>query len=376
MQEYLALFFFPVCFLCYAGWGAYGRAELFRKQYEDSYYNGIIEIGSIKENDKFWYLTNTPKGMEFFLIDIDAKKTIPAFDQKQLSRLLSPYLGNREPDPYKLPFRQITYNISMDTVTFQLESFNYKLSLKDYSLTRHKVRDSQRNYYWGSVFRENHGLPIKSPDGKNEAYISEGNLWVKDLTTNESRRLSDDGSVYEYYSSNIYWSPDSKKIVCCKYRPGGDRKLFIVSSSPKNKLQPETLTYDYPKPGDALPIRRPVLFLVDEGEKITFDIPNVTEQYDLGSIKWDEGSQFFTFHFNRRGHQQYIIYSGNISGKLFPVVNERADTFIFYSNLYTYWFENSNDLLWISERDGWRHLYLYDVLTGNVKKQLTWELGC
>lgn len=348
----------------------YKRADSFREQYATRYYYGISEIGHINGKHQFWYLTQTPQGMEFFLIDADGRKTRSAFDQQRVAELLSRYSGDEKIDPYKLPFRRIDFNGTIDTLTFRVEMFNYTLALNDYSLTRKPVPERQVDY-WGSVYRENTNRRIKSPDGKKEAYISEGNLWVTDLSTKEHKRLSDDGSEYEYYSSNIYWSPDSKKIVCCNYRPGGDRKLLLVSSSPKDKLQPETITFDYPKPGDALPIRRPVLFIPEEGKQITFDIPNVAEQYDLGSIKWNEDSDFFIFHFNRRGHQQFIVYAGDVTGTLRPVVDERAETFIYYNNLYTYWFKKSNELLWISERDGWRHLYLYDVPTGKVKKQVT-----
>ena len=348
----------------------YKRADSFREKYATRYYYGLSEIGCINGKHLFWYLTQTPKGMEFFLIDADGRKTKSAFDQQRVAELLSDYSDGEKIDPFKLPFRRIDFNGTMDTLTFRVGMFNYMLALNNYSLTRKPVSERQSDY-WGAVYRENANRRIKSPDGKKEAYISEGNLWVTDLSTKEHKRLSDDGTEYEYYSSNIYWSPDSKKIVCCRYRPGGDRKLLLVSSSPKDRVQPEAVTFDYPKPGDALPIRCPVLFIPEEGKQVTFDIPNAAEQYDLGSIKWNGDSDFFTFHFNRRGHQQYTVYAGDSTGRLRTVVDERAETFIYYNNLYAYWFKNGKELLWISERDGWRHLYLYDVPTGKVKKQVT-----
>jgi dienelactone hydrolase len=348
----------------------YSKADAFREKFTEGYYYAIEEIGPIDDNHSFWYSTRTPRGKEFFLIDAEKRTTTPAFDQQKLSEALSRFPDLKEIDPWQLPFRTIRFNKSVDTLSFRLNDFDYRVALGDFSSTRHRVT-GQRNHYWGARQWEKEERKVTSPDGKKVAYISEGNLWVTDLATKESNRLSDDGSPYEYYSSNIYWSPDSKKIVCCRYRPGGDRKLLLVSSSPKDKLQPETITFDYPKPGDALPIRRPVLFIPEEGKQITFDIPNVAEQYDLGSIKWNEDSEFFTFHFNRRGHQHYLIYSADITGHFYPVVDEREDTFIYYNNLYSYWFKNNDELLWISERDGWRHLYLYDVPTGRVKRQVT-----
>jgi dipeptidyl aminopeptidase/acylaminoacyl peptidase len=115
-----------------------------------------------------------------------------------------------------------------------------------------------------------------------------------------------------------------------------------------------------------------VAFLVDEGKAIEFKVPDVEAQFSLDDIKWDKESRYFTFSFNKRGHQQYVIYAGDIStGKLRPVVDEKSQTFVYYNALYQHWFENGKELLWISERDGWRHIYFYDVFTGMVKKQLT-----
>jgi hypothetical protein len=364
------LLFIPLCISAQTIDSLYKRADSFRDQYAAKYYYGISAIDAIEKTDLFWYLTQTPRGMEFRIIDVTGKKTSSAFDQQRVASLLSDFKDLNKIEPYNLPFRSVIFNQSVDTLKFRVENFDYTIALKEYSISREPVRNDQ-NRYWGSVQRENSNRKVKSPDGKREAYISEGNLWVTDLTTEVSKQLSYDGTDYEYYSSDIIWSPDSKKLVSCRYRPGGDRKLLLISSSPKNQLQPLTYSYDYPKPGDALPIRRPVLFIPDEDKQITFDVPNVEQQYSLGRIDWDENSEYFTFHFNRRGHQQYVVYSGDINGRLYPIVDERADTFIYYNKISANWLKKGKELLWVSERDGWSHLYLYDVPSGKVKKQIT-----
>ena len=349
----------------------YRQADSFRNKYSGKYYYGLSDIKPINETHSFWYLTQTPNGNEFFMIDADKKEVYPAFNQQKLASILGK-ISNKDIDPYKLPFRTIEYNKNKDSIYFRIDGIKYNCSLTNYTVNKDKDQTPQNEYYWGGVFKENRKDKVKSPDGKKEAYISEGNLWVTNLETKESKKISNDGSIYEYYSSNIYWSPDSKKIVCCRYRPAETRKLLLISSSPKDQLQPKTEEYDYPKPGDALPIRRPVAFLVDENKSIEFTVPEVEAQFDLGDIRWNKNSDSFSFNFNKRGHQQYVIYAGDIAtGKVRAVVDEKSPTFVYYNMLYQHWFENGNELLWISERDGWRHIYLYDVLSGKVKKQLT-----
>lgn len=347
----------------------YRQADSFREKYATKYYYGISNIKAVPETHRFWYLTQTPSGNEFFIIDADKRTTGQAFDQQKLAASLKA-LNEKEVDAYKLPFRSFNYSKNQDSIYFEIENQNYACCLKDYKIVKSGKKEHPGRY-WGGVYKENSKDKVKSPDGKKEAYIVEGNLWVTDLETKESKKISDDGSSYEYYSSNIHWSPDSKKIVCCKYRPADTRKLLLIASSPSDQLQPKTEEYDYPKPGDALPIRRPVLFFVEEDKKISFDVPNVEQQYNLHSIRWDKSGDFFTFDFNKRGHQQYVVYAGDLDGKLHAVVDEQSKTFVYYNVIYKHWLENTNELLWISERDGWRHLYLIDIQTGNVKKQLT-----
>ncbi|MCL1821412.1 MAG: S9 family peptidase [Prolixibacteraceae bacterium] len=348
----------------------YRKADNFREYYSSMYFYGASGVTPVNDSHKFWYLTQTPRGSEFLIIDGDERAVLAAFDQQRLADSLKIML-RKDVEAYKLPFRTIQCNNNLDTVFFSIDNERYICELKNYSIKKEPARPSPQRPYWSTIFKEDGKGKVRSPDRKKEAYISEGNLWVTDLESGKSRKLSSDGSVFEYYASSIFWSPDSKKIVCCKYRPTENRKVVLISSSPRDQLQPKTEELDYVKPGDALPIRRPVLFLLDEERQIHFDIPNVDEQYELGNIKWDKSSDFFTFDFNRRGHQQFVIYAGDArSGELRKIVDEQSGTFIHYYALYQYWFKSSNELLWISERDGWRHLYLYDTMTGQAKKQL------
>ena len=174
----------------------YKRADSFRERYSTKYYNGISAIEAIEKTDLFWYLMQTPRGMEFMILDAAGKNTKPAFDQQKVASLLSDFEGLKEIKPYKLPFTHIVFNQSIETLKFRIQDFDYTVLLKDYSISREPVRSAQ-NRYWGSVQRENVNRKVKSPDGKKEAYISEGNLWVTDLTTDVSKKLSYDGSDYE-----------------------------------------------------------------------------------------------------------------------------------------------------------------------------------
>ena len=364
----IALLLFPLMLSAQGIEGLYQRADNYTELFTSKYYYGAQNVRAGYRTNLFYYETQTPDGREYFIIDPVTATQEKAFDKERISAELSKFL-NREVDPNNLPIRRV--RPEKDSLFFTINDVDHFMTLADYKIAKSQKQNDYTVYYWGLIDKEDKKATVPSPDGKKEAYISEGNLWVKDIETGERKQLSNDGSPYEYYSSYIYWSPDSRKIVCSKYSPVEYRKLLLIASSPTTQLQPLTEEYEYPKPGDALPVRRPTLLMVETGKIVHFDIPNVEQQYYLDNVRWNKNSDFFTFDFNRRGHQQYVIYAGNLLGELRPVVNEECDTFIYYYSLYQYWFNNSDEMLWISERDGWRHLYLYDVLTGKVKKQLT-----
>lgn len=372
MRKYTILLIFLLSSSLYAQdmKSLYHRADSFAQRYTNKFYYGVSDIAPTADETSFWYITRTPRGQEFFIIDPIKQTTTQAFDHQKLADALTEDIG-KPTEAYKLPFRKISFNKSDNSMYFNIGNDNYTCDLSTYELTK-TTEPQAPPYYWGTVNKEDAKVKVTSPNNKKEAFIREGNLWIRDIETGENKKLSNKGSAYEYYSSNIYWSPDSKMIVCCRYTPVEVRKLLLISSSPKDYLQPVTEEYDYMKPGDPLPIRSPVLFLVDENKAIECEFPEMDKQYSLSHIRWDEKNRFFSFNFNKRGHQQYIIYAVDApSGKLRTVVNEESPTFIYYSRLEQHWLNETNELLWISERDGWRHIYLYDVLTGNVKKQLT-----
>jgi len=80
---------------------------------------------------------------------------------------------------------------------------------------------------------EKAGGPVTSPDSLWVAVIKNSNVYIRNIKTKEEFRLSDDGSDGEFYSTYMRWSPDSKKLMAYKVRPGQEHKIYFVESSPK-----------------------------------------------------------------------------------------------------------------------------------------------
>lgn len=215
---------------------------------------------------------------------------------------------------------------------------------------------------------------VISPDKKWIAYVRDNNVYVCAVDDKEKRgvALSLDGVPGYPYDSRLIWSPDSKKIATLRTRQTTCRRIPLLESAPESQLQPILQWRDYPKPGDVLPISMPVLFDIEQKKQLMLDTRLYENQFALFLTGWRQDSRAFTFEFNQRGHQRYIVGEVNaVDGTIRHLVDEKSSTFICYGDNFRQDLNDGSELLWMSQCDGWRHLYRMDGKTGQVKNQVT-----
>ncbi|HXD23402.1 MAG TPA: DPP IV N-terminal domain-containing protein [Gemmatimonadaceae bacterium] len=222
-----------------------------------------------------------------------------------------------------------------------------------------------------------------SPDGQLVAYIDNFNIWIRPATGGEGHHLSTDGSEGNAYNfQSIVWSPNSQMIAAYRVRPGYHRIVHYVESSPADQLQPKTMERYYQKPGDVLDLQQPSLFHVAAAHEIALDNALFPNPYDLSRIEWRKDSRAFTFEYNQRGHQVYRVLEADANtGAVRSLMTETSKTFIDYRRTnvgladsgrqYRYDLDDGREFIWMSERDGWAHLYMVDGATGAIKNQIT-----
>ena len=234
-----------------------------------------------------------------------------------------------------------------------------------------------------------------SPDGKYEAFVRDHNLWIRDLADRKEYALSFDASSSNTFHADssrlrminmeydapekpatlaeVYWSPDSSHLVAMQTRTVNERRVYMVESSPRDQLQPKLQSYPYLKPGDDVPAPRPRLFSIRDRRELPIDAALFTNPWDIDEVRWSSDSAMFDFLFNQRGHQLLrVVAVDAASGTAKSTVEESSRTFIDYSSkYYNNVLDQSHERIWMSERDGWNHLYLYDTQTGAVKNQIT-----
>ena len=350
----------------------YQRSEALKNKLKDKIYNAPALVNWSKSNQWAWYPIQTPRGKEFIAVNPQTKSRQLAFDHEQLAQKLSE-AAKKKIEPYSLPFSAFTYSKDDKEIEFNSEGFVWTYGLTSNSLRKKEPIRPEDRRYWGAGGNEQNEKPVFSPDSTWTAYVKNYNLYIRSEKTKKETQLSYDGSEGDYYSGYVQWSPDSKKVVSNKIRPNQKHLIYFVRSSPEDQLQPKLESREYLKPGDALPVRRPQLFLVEEQKQLPVDDALFNQQYNISRVEWRKDSRAFTFEYNQRGHQVYRVLEVNAAnGAIRAIVDEQNKTFIDYSGKrYRYDVADGKEVIWASERDGWNHLYLYDGLTGKVKKQIT-----
>jgi dipeptidyl aminopeptidase/acylaminoacyl peptidase len=350
----------------------YQRADSILKL-NDLVYHQINSVNWIDSTSTFWYQVKTREGMAYTMVDAVKATRKPAFDIAKLVEQLNKQSGVKTTTK-SAQFQKLKFDLKANKFQFLFDKKYFTCNLKNYALVKDSVAKTEESRpYWNEGFDELGNKPVTSPDSVWVAFVKNYNVYIRNKKDGKEVQLSFDGSAGDFYSSYFSWSPDSKKLAVNKVRKNEDHFIYFVESSPKSQLQPILQKRNYLKPGDALPIKRPLLFNIETLKQIPVDAQAFENQYELSIPKWNKNSSAFTFDFNQRGHQVFqVVEVDGTSGTVRVIIDERSKTFIDYSGKYfRHDMDKRDEIIWASERDGWNHLYLYDAKTAKVKNQIT-----
>ncbi|MBQ1974055.1 MAG: DPP IV N-terminal domain-containing protein [Paraprevotella sp.] len=365
---------------------AQGTAEDYKRAYSayGKFHSGNVydQASEIRwyGNQTFSYATHTPKGRAYFVGTLkDGKTDIRAVNMDSIAsaisvqmkqnitrshlRLEHVYCDTSNPTTLRFVFRNFHWSV-------EESCSNTPIVKKEHAVEQ--KRNSRRQRHWMEVDDEKNGRPVPSPDGKHVAYIKNDNVYVSDVDGKNERALSNDGTPGNYYSSYLQWSADGRKICGNRIRPAEKRYVYYVESAPRTQLQPILHKQEYAKPGDELRFKVPCVFDVDAGKTITPSTELFSHQYDLRGPRWNKEGTKVVFEYNQRGHQIYrVLEMDATSGAIRTVIEEKSNTFVNYNRYFRHPLKDEREMLWMSERDNWNHLYLYDWEKAKVVKQIT-----
>lgn len=329
-----------------------------------------------EDGKRFVYRKTIADGFAFVAVDpVTLKKSSP-FDAGRLAAAFSAATGDRYSEA-RLPFERFTFVDRGTAILAEMGETPLRCTLTDYVCAAVPAEPRPRDRGFGVVRdlrQPADNRPKVSPDGRLEALVVDDNLTVRPKGGGAPILVSRDGSPGDFHDpESIRWSPDSKKIAGLRVRPGYARYVTRVVSSPEGSVDPQVRTQLYPKPGDAVDLEHPVLFDVAGRRQIAINDTTFPNPYQLSAPEWRKDSASFAFDYDRRGHQDVRIISVDAATCVAHVdVDEPSATFVYADRRFAHDVGGAGrEIIWVSERDGWRHLYLIDARSGRVKHRIT-----
>ena len=261
-----------------------------------------------------------------------------------------------------------------------------------------------------------------SPDGNFAVLLRDHNLWLRDTRSGKEKQITFDGELHYDYASRfegdtgfvsalrmglpykpaMRWSPDSSKFVTYRLDQRKVRELNLIRNVPQDgTMRPVLYSYKYAMPGDAeLPLTELVIYDVISDKLIPVDIPPmerpmtlpISEMGDTAAWSFEGGSLLYTYI--TRDYKKCTVYRIDpCSGTSKVLFTEESDTFLFFDLLFAIgqssaWAsgalredgcilspllasDSADTLLWLSNRDGWYHVYNYSLSDGRLRNRVT-----
>jgi dipeptidyl-peptidase-4 len=302
--------------------------------------------------------------------------------------------------------QQLTPAGSQNPLQFSYYSFSgdeQKVLL--FTNTKRVWRLNSRGDYWmldrksGSLTQLGKTLPSSSlmfakfsPDGNSVAYVSGNNIYVEDLASSKIKPLTTDGSVtlingtfdwaYEEEfdcRDGFRWSPDSKKIAYWQIDASKIRKFFLINNT--DSIYSRVIPIEYPKVGQNPSSCRVGVVNIADARTTWMNLPGDPVQHYLVRVEFIPSTdKLLIQQLNRKQDSSKLFITETATGNSKVIEQESDDAWVDiyqpgnpYSISFTnsfIWLNESAGILWDSEKDGWRHLYVVS-LDGKPEKLVT-----
>ncbi len=326
----------------------------------------------------FWFMTGDLDDRIAHVVDPRTNTIRPLFHVPALRDAYREVAGRKAPRK-GLPFTSFEFVDDTERVArFRIGARTYDWTFETASLARVEKKDlppkrpKPRKVRDGVLSGEPAVMEAESPDGRWFAGIEDENVVLRSPDDEERRVLTEDGfEDYGYDLAEAKWSPDGSTLAVMRLDEREVVKLPVMTwldGAESVELIPFT------KPGQPLPLPELHLLRVDGGG-VRVQAGDPTDTYLLPLAWRPDGRELFCVRGARDFKRADVLAANPATGATRVVVTETTETFIdpawSINTAPSFRFlEDGAKFLWLSERDGWNHLYLYSS-DGALIRQLT-----
>lgn len=225
------------------------------------------------------------------------------------------------------------------------------------------------------------GLPASSlmfakfsPDGRQVAYVSQHNIYAEDVKSGKIRQLTKDGTTrmingtfdwaYEEefdLRDGFRWSPDSRQIAYWQIDARNIRNFYMINNT--DSIYSYIVPVEYPKVGEDPSSARIGVVNASGGNTKWMKLPGSAVQHYLTAMEWSNSNELVIQQLNRKQNSSKLFYANALTGAAQNFYSETDKAWIdIKSRWYDdpsgwFWLNGGKEFLWVSEKDGWRHIY-------------------
>lgn len=212
-------------------------------------------------------------------------------------------------------------------------------------------------------------------DASKVAYVSEHNLYVEDLASGDIKKLtSDNGTrklingtfdwVYEEEFAcrdGFRWAPDGKSIAYWQIDANQIRDYYMLNTT--DSVYSRVIPVEYPKVGEAPSPTRIGVVDINTAETKWMNIPGDPAQNYLIRMEYSGANEIIVQQLNRKQNVSKLYTCNTTNGNATNIYTENDEAWVATINEWSDdvtgwdWLSNKAEFVWISEKDGWRHLY-------------------
>lgn len=345
--------------------------------------NGRIVPRWFADGSRFWYRRETAAGNSYVIVDARTGRSEPAYDRSSLAAALHAVGVVSGPD------RANILEIAADYVEFAIDGHVYRCATKGACV--------------GKSTNDPAALP--SPDRLHAIFRRDGNLWIREIASGAERPLTTDGGAQFGYGMpsdrydqdklvrdrtgatlppvQTWWSPDGRHIVTARLDQRHLSPYYYLENAPSDgSFRPKLHEVRLPLMGE--PAGRLDWWVIDiaTGAKRRIDFPvdrmiAANNGIDDLKIAWGAGGRTFLAISGMTNYVGAEAFAVDIAtGAVRTILQDRSTpghplVAGGYGAPVARFIKGGRELLWYAERDGWGHLYRYDVATGRLLNRVT-----